>query len=296
MSGKKQTALKFVVGFTIALLAIGWKFWPWWFPEFLGENDFEGHVVPPSGVVSTGGTQGTYNGVIAFSNIDRSHVNQLLPTGFELSPRRTTRTPHLHPIVILFGDVTDGSVLISSTATHPTGVHYSEMILAIPFVQKIDGTGGWHTYIVRMYLDDSAAVTGGIPFGYAKVLASVEWTGIHARIWQPYGSEFLESTLRWGARWYDGQEAIDKLGNFEDMVNIMTTEILGENLVCSQFEWNLDRARVARAKTSHTMKQPFKTGMSTWPGLSPYKNVRRGAVVVRGLRWRFQPTPISCRF
>ena len=120
MKGKKQATLwVFITGvaitaLTITSLAIGWKFWPWWPPEFLGETDFEGQNVAPTSV-GYGGSQGTYNGVIAVSNVDRTVVSQLLPADFQLAPRRTSRTPDLHPILILFGDVTDGAWLVFLT-------------------------------------------------------------------------------------------------------------------------------------------------------------------------------------
>lgn len=270
-------------------------------PEFLREADFEGHPVPPAGAVTTGGLQGTYNGVLTFANVDRTTVSQLLPENFELAPRKTSHLPNLHPVVLMFGDPTDGAFVVSPTAIQPTGIHYSEMILAVPFVQKQNQSGGWHTYIVRMYLDNSAAVAGGIPYGYQKVLASIEWKGRYARVWDTLAGDYLEGDFHWGARWYDGNEALSKIPNFQDMVNIMTTELLGRNgpiSICSHFEWSLDEARVSKAYTSYTMKKAFRADMVAWPGLSPFENVKNGAVVMRGLRWRLKPVPpfISCSF
>lgn len=282
-------------GLTLAAMLQGCQ------PEFLREADFEGHAVPPAGPVTTGGLQGTYNGIMTFTNVDRTTVSQLLPTNFELAPRKTSHLPNLHPIVLMFGDPTDGAFVTSPTAIQPTGIHYSEMILAVPFVQKVGQSGGWHTYIVRMYLDNPAAVAGGIPYGYQKVLASIEWKGRYARVWDTVAGDYLEGDFRWGARWYDGNEALNKIPNFQDMVNIMTTELLGRNgpiSICSHFEWNFDEARVAKAYTSYTMKKPFRANMSAWPGLSPFTGVKNGSVVMRGLRWRLKPISpfVSCSF
>lgn len=304
MSNRKYSSWVAGLGlFTTALLFFFWFFWPWFKPEFLGEADFEGHPLPPPGPVTGGGLQGTYNGVMTFSNINRTIVGQLLPPNFELAPRKTSKTPNLHPIVLMFGDPTDGALVVNSTTIQPTGIHYSEMILAVPFVQKMGQSGAWHTYIVRMYLDNQAAVNGGIPYAYQKVLANIEWQGRHARIWNNIGNDLLEADFRWGAKWYDGSEAFQKLPNFQDMVNIMTTEILGYNgliPICSQFEWNFDRARVAKAYTSYTMKAPFRANMGAWPALSPFDNVKNGAVVLRGVRWRLKPQPAfpidTCRY
>jgi hypothetical protein len=270
-------------------------FWPPWELEFLGEADFDGQPIPPPGPVTTGG-QATYIGVMTFTNINRDRVVELLPSGFQLAPRKTTRTPNVHPVILLFGDQTDGASVFPVGPPQPSGVHYSEMILAVPFVQKTGGSG-WHTYIIRMYLDNAGAVVAGEAFGYQKEPAWIEWTGDYARIWKSSllgDQDLLEGNFSWGAQWYDGNDALTTIPNFQDMVNIMTTRLLGRtggNSICSHFEWNLDQAKVARAETSYTMKTPFRSGMSAWPGLSPFENVKDGAVVVRGMRWSLATLP-----
>jgi hypothetical protein len=246
---------------------------------------------------------------MTFTNIDRDRVAELLPSGFQLAPRKTTRTPNVHPVILLFGDQTDGASvlpvvpLLPVVPPQPSGVHYSEMILAVPFVRKTGGSG-WHTYIIRMYLDNQVAVAAGLAYGYQKEPAWIEWTGDYARIWNSNpldGQDLLEGNFSWGAQWYDGNDALQTIPNFQDMVNIMTTRLLGRTgsgpgsqSICSHFEWNLDQAKVARAETSYTMKAPFRSGMSAWTGLSPFENVNDGAVVVRGMRWRLATLPIPC--
>jgi hypothetical protein len=285
---------------TVIVVLFLWPqlFWPQWESEFLGEADFDGHPIPSPGPVTTGG-QATYIGVLTFTNIDRDRVAELLPSGFQLAPRKTTRTPNVHPVILLFGDQTDGASVLPVVPPQPSGFHYSEMIFAVPFVQQT-GQPGWHTFIVRMYLDNIATTIAGLAFGYQKEHAWIEWTGDYARIWNSNpldGHEILEGNFSWGAQWYDGNDALQTIPNFQDMVNIMTTRLLGRtggNSICSHFEWNLDQAKVARAKTSYTMKAPFRSGMSAWPGLPPFKNVKDGAVVVRGMRWRLATQPIPC--
>jgi len=236
---------------------------------------------------------------MTFTNIDRDRVAELLPSGFQLAPRKTTRTPNVHPVILLFGDQTDGASVLTIVHPQPSGVHYSEMILAVPFVRKTDQTG-WHTYIIRMYLDNQVAVAAGEAFGYQKEPAWVEWTGDYARIWKSSllgGQDLLEGNFSWEAQWYDGNDALQTIPNFQDMVNIMTTRLLGRtggNSICSHFEWDLNQAKVARANTSYTMKAPFRSGMSAWPGISPFENVKDGAVIVRGMRWRLATLPIPC--
>jgi hypothetical protein len=271
-----------------------WPFWPLEELEFLGEADFDGQPIPSPGV-TTGG-QATYIGVLTFTNINRDRVAALLPSGFQLAPRKTTRTPNVHPVLLLFGDQTDGASVLPGVPLQPSGFHYSEMIFAVPFVQKT-GQPGWHTFIVRMYLDNIPTTLAGLAFGYQKEHAWIEWTGDYARIWKSSllgDQDLLEGNFSWGAQWYDANDALQTIPNFQDMVNIMTTRLLGQtggNLVCSHFEWNLDQAKVARAETSYTMTAPFRSGMGAWPGLSPFKNVKDGAVVVRGLRWSLATLP-----
>lgn len=298
-SMRNRWALSFLA-LTALFAGLGWWFWPWSVDKFLGEDDFHGHAVPAGGPVPAGGLQATYTGAMMFTNVDKGLVSQLLPSGFELAPRKTSKLLNKHPVVLLFGDQTDGALVLSATTSQPTGIHYSEAIFAIPFVQKRDASGGWHTYIVRMYLDNAAAVAGGIPYGYQKELRSIEWKGSYARIWSSLGSDVLEGNFAWGAKWYSGSAALQMIPNFRDMVNIMTTEILGHNgilAICSHWEWNLDFARVAKAKTSYDMLQAFRGDMGAWPGLSPFESTSKSAVVVRGIRWRLKSIPhLSCSF
>ena len=240
--------------------------------RFFGEADFDGLHIAASGPVRVGG-QSTYNGLITFTNVRRDMVARLLPANFQLAERTTTDLPDLHPAVLLFGDQTDAATVNDDDIT-PTGIHYSEMIFAIPFVQRV-GRSGWHTHIIRMYLDNDAAVAAGTIFGYQKQKACFEWR----------------------CPWHDGESASAEIPNFRDMVSIMTTRILGQTEgvpICSHFEWSLRGAKVAALKGSFSMRQPFRDGMGDWPGLSPFDNATDGAIVVRGMRWRLASLPEFC--
>jgi len=265
--------------------------------NFLGEADFDGQPIdPPSDddPVTDGG-EATYNGFLTFTNIDRNMVEQLLLPGFQLAPRKTTHTPNVHPVILLFGDQTDGASVLAGTLW-PSGIHYSEKIFAVPFVQK-SGENGWHTFIIRMYLDNDFAIAGGLVFGYRKRKAWIDWKGDDVRIRDVFLNDLLEGCFSWGATWHDGNDALASIPNFSDMVSIMSTRLLGHNFnvpICSHWEWNLDKAKVATAETSYNMIAPFTSSMNAWPALSPFNNVTDGAVVVRGLRWRLSRFPIPC--
>ena len=262
--------------------------------SFLGSGDFEGDWIAAPSPVLAGG-QSTFTGVLTISNVARAEVVGLLPLGYELAGRTTSGSQDVHPIVLAFGDQTDGASVVGGI-TVPNGVHYSEMILAVPFVQKVNQPG-WHTMIVRMYLDNDAAVLAGALFGYQKQKAWLRWAGDVVQIQKTLGGDLLEGTFSWGTPWHDGSQALTAVPNFQDIVDIMTTRLLGRTGVfpiCSHFEWDLQDTRVAPAVTAYDMKDAFTSSMGSWPMLSPFVNVVDGAVIVRGIRWRLSSVPIPC--
>jgi hypothetical protein len=296
----------FVVVSALGLLGLFWTIHPN-ADEFLGTADFEGSPIHPAGNKPTL-AQATYNGVLTFTNLDRALVEALLPKGYQLAKNKSFWQKSKHPVALLFGDQTDAYLFALGHAT-PTNlaarVHYSEMILGIPFVQKA-GQPGWHTYIVRMYLDDTAAVLGGAAYGYAKLFACLDWTGSNIRIWRGVlacpgtlglKKELLVGEFGFKGAWLDGDDALTGLKNFQDMNDIWTTRILGrtalDKSVCSYFEWDFSAARVARAVTTYSFESAFRGDMSAWPALGKLDSVAYGAATVRGLRWRLA-APFSC--
>ncbi|MFQ5526963.1 MAG: hypothetical protein ACE5GX_11980 [Thermoanaerobaculia bacterium] len=293
----------------ISVIALGAAIW--WHPkadEFLGPADFSGQPIPPPASSSSVG-QTTFNGVLTFTNVDRTMVAKLLPPGYSLAKNLSFWLKTKHPVALLFGDQTDGRQFVAGQPVPvlpADRVHYSETILAIPFVQKTNDVG-WHTYIVRMYLDNQIAVNGGALYGYKKKFTCLDWTGKKVEIWRQsavcpptyLGSkqELLTGDFRFTGVWLDGSAAMSQLANFDDMFAIWTTRILGRTAigtsVCSYFEWDLANARVSRAKTSYELPTPPTSKMTAWPGLGDLDSVKLGAVAVRGLRWRLA-LPFSC--
>ncbi len=278
--------------------------------EFLGDADFEG--APIAGPTVTNGGQSYFNGFLTITNLNRSLVEAVLPSGFELAPNVSFWHQTKHPVLLLFGDQTDGALVIGGVArpTPPLNrSHYSELILAIPYVRRTGGSDGWHTYVARMYLDSVPAVAAGALFGYAKELGCLDWQGknvsIRQALWicpgsNPLTSALLDGDFRFYGTWYDGSSAYAQIPNLSDMVGMVTTKILGKNAsgdsICSFFEWNLDDARIAKAMTSHQFQAPFRSTMGAWPGLGVLNNVSEGAVVLNGVRWRLASAPVSCGF
>ncbi|KPJ82977.1 MAG: hypothetical protein AMS19_06055 [Gemmatimonas sp. SG8_23] len=259
---------------------------------FLGVADFEGGPILASSSVTTG-AEGTYLGVVTFTNVDRTKVEALLPSAYRLAARKTSHESDVHPVMLLFGDQTDGHYLLPDPAPPvPTGIHYSELIFLVPFVQR-KGLPGWHNYVVRMYLDQDEAVVAGIPYGYQKRKAWIEWRGDEARVYDPKMGPLWRGTLTWGTPWRDYADATASLPRFPDLVAIMRTRILGHHFVglCSHWEWDFSDARIAQATTSYDMVSPFRLDMKDWPALSPFDGVADGAFVLRGVRWRLAHPP-----
>lgn len=302
----------------ISVLALLGAYYVWWHPnadDFLGNADFEGN--PITAPAPTAGVQSTYNGFLTITNLSRTLVEAVLPTDFKLAKNKSFWLKTKHPVLLLFGDQTDGA-FFSGQNVLPTPplyrAHYSEIILAIPYVQRT-GQPGWHTYITRMYLDNETAVVGGETYGYAKKRACLDWEGTDVRVWQqpnscpvglvwPYNTlwrPLLTADLRYSGVWYDGPAALGSVPNLPDMVGMVTAKILGkdsnDDSVCSFFEWDLTDARIAEASTTHRFLARFRSSMGPWPALGTLANVNKGAVAVRGVRWRLaHPPPAACGF
>lgn len=312
-SGVTAVAILVAIAGLLAVVAVGYL---WWHPnadDFLGDADFQGAPISTSPL--SAGSQSTYNGFLTLTNLDRTLVAALVPTGFQLAPNVSFWNQNKHPVLVLYGDQTDGATFLGSVVVPAPPIdrgHYSEAILAIPYVQRTGGTGGWHTYIVRMYLDNAAAVAGGTIFGYAKQLGCLDWRGAIVKIWQqpvvcpappPYSlvtRSLLEGSLRFDGSWYDGTVAHNHIPNLADMIGMVTTKILGKSYsgasICSFFEWSLDDARVAKATATHVFQSPWRSSnMGAWPGLGNLANVNDGAVALRGVRWRLG-APTACGF
>ena len=275
--------------------------WPWGTDKFLGQEDFSGAPANVSPVVN--GYQSTFNGIVTFNNVDLALVSNLLPNGYELSPRLTSKLPNKHPVVILFGDQTDGAGVFNGSSVPPYSnrIHYSEIVVLVPFVQKSgDPAGKWHNYVARMYLDNTVPITGGLFYGYNKQPAIINWAGEKAHVRKAYfsGSDLLNGEFKWFGNWYSGASARSYLKNFDDGLGILATTILGDQrwldeVICSHWEWNLDNAKIARASTEFRIESSFRSDMVSWPAYSPFVSEDDSAFYVKGVQWRLA-NPESC--
>lgn len=265
---------------------------------FLGSEDFAGSYVPAPGPVLNG-LQSTYNGAVVVTMIDRTIVEKVLPNGMRLATPLAPSTTH--PVVHLIGDQREPSTVAEGTVIPvPNAPGYAEMILLIPFVVSNSGTR-WHSYVVRMYLDDFSAVAGGSAYGYAKVwsrLIKTETAGRMTHVvkerWSP--TVFFESEV--DSFPSSGPQTPALPPRWADMRTIIDMPILGSigpAFVCSYWEWDLTNGSVTSASSKHQVVTKFRDGMEDWATMGPVANAIDGAVAMRSVRWRLGH-PVGCQF
>jgi hypothetical protein len=267
---------------------------------FLGPRNFVGTYVPKSTPATTGG-DATYQGNIVFTNLDRTLVQAILPPEFTLA--QNSAAPALHPVIYLYGHPTNTSWIVGDTPI-VIGPNYQELMLLIPFVQKSPGTR-WHTYVVRMYLDDWNAIgIGNVFFAYAKrwgtSTESVTTTGIEVTEFAEGQTKF-HAMLQTTGSWQSDAHAEAAIPNYAAIKTILTMPVVGRHssgqLVCSYFELTYTNATVAPAQSTHEFRAPFVDGMSGWVALGSLLSVANGAVMVRNVNWRIAlPPPPPCLF
>lgn len=272
-------------------------------PGFWGPDDFQGSYDPTKDMVMN--VQTTYDGDIVFANLPRTVVDDVLPADLQLAPN-VGDMPTQHPVVLVFGTQTKLQWILPPI---PAGNDYHELILIIPFVQKVGGQK-WHNYVVRMYLDWQLGVDGGnFMYGYMKELGVL--TKEFSLAPPP---EFVFKVSRGNADKFRGEVtgvsalmkdsvAQTSLTNYQAMKTIFTMPILGTmttsaattSYVCSYFLWNWDMADVRKASTRLQFLSDFVPNMSPWVAQGPINNLANGDFGVTGLVWELT-APKACVF
>src|SRR5262249_24117828 len=143
------------------------------------------------------GGEATYHGSIVFTNLDRSLVRGVLPSGLQLASN--SAAPGVHPVIFLYGHQTNTCWFIGNT-TIRNGPDYQELTLLVPFV-RIGAGMNWHNYVVRMYLNDWFAIDiGNQWFAYAKEYGTSQESGTD--VWElvanvPYFHANIPTTGSW---------------------------------------------------------------------------------------------------
>jgi hypothetical protein len=271
---------------------------------FPGPGDFTGSYDARAADVQNGG-QSTYEGAIVVTLLDRDLVEKALPGDFHLAPR--IGAGKTHPIIHLVGYQRDLK-LLEGGVQKPAGTDgYQEMILLVPFVVR--GTGAkWHSFVVRMFLDSTAAIViGDVVYAYAKLPAEFAESGpaddLTTRILLLLQAVFQGNVKRTGA-WRSSDNAQTTLAQWSDLREIFAMPLVGVEVVlgsivravCSYWEWDYTGAQVAPAISRHTFLRPFRDGLEGWPMLGSLPSPPNGAFVIRGLRWRLAKQPPPCVF
>jgi hypothetical protein len=272
---------------------------------FLDVSDFDGGYQPLPWNPLFGG-QSIYNGRIVFGNLPRTVVDDVLPPDLRLASNMTTEFPNEHPILLLFGHQTNTQWTFPWGPTN-VGNDYRELILIIPFVQRVGGNR-WHNYIVRIYLDNKPAeLIGNWYYGYFKEMATLTeavaaaaatlevlhgMTGIKMFQWRavPASTPFVSSSY-----------AVANLENYQDAMQILTMPILGTlelggAYVCSYWQWDLLSATVRPITVDLEFLEAFRVGMASWVALGPIKSLDQGAFEIQNIQWRMGYPPVSCTF
>jgi hypothetical protein len=272
--------------------------------RFPGPGDFVGSYDARTADMHDGG-QSTYNGSIAVTLIDRSLVEKVLPGDFSLAQRADSGSTH--PVIHLFGHQRD-LMIVQGGIPEPAGADdYQEMILLIPFVVRASGTK-WHSFVVRMYLDDAAAVgLGNAVYAYAKLLAALTESGPPENLTMQVlllSEPFFRGTVKLAGPWRTSGNAGATLPRWSDLQEIFRMPLVGADVVlgtvvrvvCSYWEWDYTAVEVAPASSQHQFLRPFREGTQDWPLLGLLSSASGGAFAIRGLRWRLAEQPPPCRF
>jgi hypothetical protein len=262
---------------------------------FMGPQVFNGTYLPRSSNAKTGG-EATYSGYIVFTNLSRSLVDAVLPPDLQLATNSVNLD--LHPVIFLFGHQRNTKWLIAGTPI-PIGNDYKEMMVVIPFVQKQGGVN-WHNYVLRMYLDDWAAISlGNLYFAYAKEWGTADEFGIAFTEFH-YVTPYFSASMQEGT-WQTSAQAELALPNYKAIQAIFEMPMVGWDswlgLKCSYFEFHYGNAMVAALQSEHQFLRSFRANMGAWVALGSLSSVPDGAIAIEGLDWRINHPPApTCRF
>ncbi|SEA42047.1 hypothetical protein [Variovorax sp. YR216] len=268
-------------------------------PGPLSKSHFKGGYLPGPPKVINGG-QSSYDGTLLITLLDNALVTAALPEGLELA-QRNDPTVTTHPVILMLG-VQGNLCWISNGNVIPSGVPpYDELILVIPYVVR-SGGAQWHNCVIRMYLDNAAAVfMGNLIYAYAKEIAQFLKQGTKTTVSQSYLEVFNCSIVPGGpsipiatapalpAGFADVQEVfrMPLVGSFP-----ILTALPSYPYSCSYFDWDYANAQVATAEGVLTFVQPFNDGMQGWVAAGPMMSAPGGAFGITGLRWRLSAEPL----
>lgn len=252
------------------------------------------------------GAQSRYEGLIVATALDRALVEAVLPPGLELAGPPLPPPivpPGQHPVVILLGLQGDPMGLENGKeVTIPLAKPYKELILLIPFCVGQGGTGLWHSYSARMYLEDLAAIgIGNVVFAYSKEMGEFDGFGDLEQV-SHLGNTVFEVDSRLAGAWLPEPDACNKLAGFTDVEALLKMPIIGFDplfgYVRSYFEWDYAAfgAEVAPITAQFRFCGEFRPGMQPWVALGWIAGATDAAFRLRNVRWRLSTTACKLRF
>jgi hypothetical protein len=299
--------------FILVLLIIGSVSW-WWAKKhhnqrapttpagpivcsnaLLGPDDFDATWQAKAAPAKSYG-QSTYDGTIAFANVDRNVVQSVLPNGLALATSKANLP--CHAVLILFGHQADLRVVpeefgeILSAGRGPP-MPYTEMMVLVPFVQKA-GSGNMHTFVVRMFLNNQTAqFIGNIFYGYAKEPATFADTSPDFAAIEPSETmpSFTATVLNAGT-WTPFNSST--IPNLAQIVKILAMPLVGIRPFmippeqCSYFEFNYDMANVRPVDVDSEYRMPFANGTASWPLLGVIHSAPSRAIQINQVIWRIE--------
>lgn len=270
---------------------------------FLGPDDFEGEFEPRDGDAAWGG-EAIYLGRVVFLHLARTEVAKVLPSGLQLAANESASLPDLHPVILLFGHQTE-TKLVYPFWTPEAGDDYNELILLVPFVQRLNHLR-WHNYVVRMYLDnDDAIQIGNLYYGYFKQRAVLTEVAPTVTLSELDVTRSLQTVFEWTAQNPSGgfvpsTSAMATLDNYQDAIEIMSMPLLGTLFgtayICSYWDWNLQNADVRSIKVTSRFLQPPRAGTASWVSQGPVASDEKFAFEIRGLVWQMAFPALPCSF
>jgi hypothetical protein len=270
--------------------------------SFAGPADFSGGFDARLSNAANGG-QTSYEGEVLVAMLDRTLVANTLPADLQLASPLAASTRH--PVMVMTGNQRDPKLLVGGIEVGDPSLHdYREMMLLVPFVVHRTGSNRWHTFVVRMYLDDPGAVAiGNTVFGYAKELGELIELGtvpdVKTDVFDARKQMMFASAVRSTGPWQPASAATS-VPRWTDVQEILKMPIVGNipilGLVCSYWEWSYAGAEAAPATGTLRFLRPFQPTMTDWPALGTVAATDDGAIAIRRVRWRLATIPPACRF
>jgi len=276
-------------------------------PRPLEQANFSGTYVPGDPVRNGG--QATYDGHVFTVMLPTADVASVLPSGFELAPRKISAADH--PVVCMLGFQRACKFVVFGQPLPSGQGDYEELIVIVPYVVRSGGQGLWHNFAVRMFLSEPAPVfVGDVIYEYSKGLGRFVQTAGGELVIEDQGPDVFECRVQPTSAPVPAAQAMP---GFDDFMQLMKMPILGIEYPplqlppplpplpptqCSYFEWEGSAASVGEIDGAVRFSSEFRPGMASWIKQAPNWTGARAdsSFGVSGIRWRLADLPVGCTF